>query len=1199
MNSEAPSARYMSDASIENDNNEDNICPQTGEEFSADFYRDRFGLRRLPITPDHVDIHRQPINRLGFDSNNPNNYQVGYEDLSRVVRLRRADSDSNNSDLSDFAPTTGGYLNNAAETNNLNRFQWERGGIGIGQVSISGRVSEDVYSDHFSSTPTASAPIYIAESPQSCHPYLSSFSDASFYKKIKFLCSFGGRILPRPNDGKLRYVGGETRIISITKNITWEQLMEKTYAICNHSHIIKYQLPGEDLDALISVCSDEDLHHMIEEYEEQERLGGSQRLRIFLISSNEPESPTSIEARVNQTGEVDYQYVVAVNGMVDPSPRKSSSGQSLTSQTSQLGNASDYNSPRLFKESPTSAFTWDMKDRSPMSPRVGGGLFSKPGLQFLSALQVPVKSFNHQSPSSPISRISVQPKDPKISNVELLMDQTCNASSNESLFPFVMDRVQCDNSLYREDASYVDPHAYYNNLAQGPPLPNYHRNNQHIMEADHPRNANDDVQFHIRSHSEDFVSSAVSGQFDTIFETPKRTNESYHFDKSVSHTEGTSSVSNNRDRGGSYSRLLHAISDPLLQKSDECFENHLQPSPAVKGNVSPLVEISSSFRETPLLQGEIIDNKVHRDEYQILPHFEMIDKCKGILDPSPEILLCADNNNACSDDIERFFEGSTEATLHDNIFDFKDLDYINGKQGACLSSAELQSSEFNLLASPNFESTINLREKPHVLQLNTTASDFLMRSQTSTMYPQFTMLETESNQTFPLGSSNLQHIATQNDKESILLISNTDMGSASIGEAFLPNENPTKCPYEKNEKTSINKDSNARHSNELSDQSQLFVGSQEIKKLKPIDIVNRATNSISSGTQPCSKVVLDVDKEVEAESASPEKEESESVSPESQSELANDDSNNFNKLVGSTAAEMEAELYGLQIIKNADIEELRELGSGTFGTVYHGKWRGTDVAIKRLKSSCFTGRLSEQERLTKDFWREAKILSTLHHPNVVAFYGVVPDGPGDTLATLTEYMVHGSLRNVLIRKERVLDRRKRLMIAMDAAFGMEYLHFKNIVHFDLKCDNLLVNLGDPERPVCKVGDFGLSRIKRNTLVSGGVRGTLPWMAPELLDGNNSGVSEKVDVFSFGIAMWEILTGEEPYANLHCGAIIGGIVNNTLRPSIPKRCDSEWKKLMEECWSPDPAARPSFTEITHRFRIMQAALPKKRHNLPTR
>lgn len=53
----------------------------------------------------------------------------------------------------------------------------------------------------------------------------------------------------------------------------------------------------------------------------------------------------------------------------------------------------------------------------------------------------------------------------------------------------------------------------------------------------------------------------------------------------------------------------------------------------------------------------------------------------------------------------------------------------------------------------------------------------------------------------------------------------------------------------------------------------------------------------------------------------------------------------------------------MQIIKNADLEELQELGSGTYGTVYYGKWRGTDVAIKRIKKSCFSGRSSEQERL--------------------------------------------------------------------------------------------------------------------------------------------------------------------------------------------------------------------------------------------
>ncbi|XP_039163569.1 cytoplasmic tyrosine-protein kinase BMX-like [Eucalyptus grandis] len=110
----------------------------------------------------------------------------------------------------------------------------------------------------------------------------------------------------------------------------------------------------------------------------------------------------------------------------------------------------------------------------------------------------------------------------------------------------------------------------------------------------------------------------------------------------------------------------------------------------------------------------------------------------------------------------------------------------------------------------------------------------------------------------------------------------------------------------------------------------------------------------------------------------------------------------------------------LQIIKNSDLEELRELGSGTYGTVYHGKWRGTDVAIKRINAidRCFSGKPSEQERMRYDFWNEAINLADLHHPNVVAFYDVVLDGPGGSVATVTEYMVNGSLRNALQKSER-------------------------------------------------------------------------------------------------------------------------------------------------------------------------------------
>ncbi|KAH7686654.1 Non-specific serine/threonine protein kinase protein [Dioscorea alata] len=298
---------------------------------------------------------------------------------------------------------------------------------------------------------------------------------------------------------------------------------------------------------------------------------------------------------------------------------------------------------------------------------------------------------------------------------------------------------------------------------------------------------------------------------------------------------------------------------------------------------------------------------------------------------------------------------------------------------------------------------------------------------------------------------------------------------------------------------------------------------------------------------------------------------------------------------GETASGFTAICYShlitqeLQAIQSSDLEEIRELGSGTYGAVFYGKWKGSDVAIKRLRPSCFNGGESGEGRLVSDFWKEARLLGQLHHPNVVALYGVVSDGPVTNLATVTEYMVNGSLKQVLQRKDRTIDRRKRVIIAMDAAIGMEYLHEKNIVHFDLKSHNFLVNMKDPQRPICKIGDLGLSKVKQRTLVSGGVRGTIPWMAPELINGKSNMVTDKVDVYSFGIVMWELLTSEEPYENMRSEDIIAGIIKGDLRPEIPSWCDPVWRSLMERCWSSDPSSRPAFSEVSKELRAIAASL----------
>ncbi|GER42105.1 octicosapeptide/Phox/Bem1p family protein [Striga asiatica] len=105
--------------------------------------------------------------------------------------------------------------------------------------------------------------------------------------RVKFMCSYGGKIHPRPNDNQLSYIGGETKILAVDRGIKFSALSAKLAALCDGEGIsFKYQLPGEDLDALISVTNDDDLEHMMHEYERQWRASPKPaRLRIFIFQA--------------------------------------------------------------------------------------------------------------------------------------------------------------------------------------------------------------------------------------------------------------------------------------------------------------------------------------------------------------------------------------------------------------------------------------------------------------------------------------------------------------------------------------------------------------------------------------------------------------------------------------------------------------------------------------------------------------------------------------------------------------------------------------------------------------------------------------------------------------------------------------------------------------------------------------------------
>ncbi|KAK6916235.1 PB1 domain [Dillenia turbinata] len=107
--------------------------------------------------------------------------------------------------------------------------------------------------------------------------------------KVKFMCSYGGKVQPRPHDHQLSYVGGETKILAVDRTIKFSSLTNKLNQLCESEVCFKYQLPGEDLDALISVTNDDDLEHMMHEYDRMYRVSPKPaRLRLFLFPINPP-----------------------------------------------------------------------------------------------------------------------------------------------------------------------------------------------------------------------------------------------------------------------------------------------------------------------------------------------------------------------------------------------------------------------------------------------------------------------------------------------------------------------------------------------------------------------------------------------------------------------------------------------------------------------------------------------------------------------------------------------------------------------------------------------------------------------------------------------------------------------------------------------------------------------------------------------
>ncbi|PKI40958.1 hypothetical protein CRG98_038486 [Punica granatum] len=269
-----------------------------------------------------------------------------------------------------------------------------------------------------------------------------------------------------------------------------------------------------------------------------------------------------------------------------------------------------------------------------------------------------------------------------------------------------------------------------------------------------------------------------------------------------------------------------------------------------------------------------------------------------------------------------------------------------------------------------------------------------------------------------------------------------------------------------------------------------------------------------------------------------------------------------------------------------------EIGRGGFGVVYRTVLRdGRSVAIKKLTCS---GLIKSQE----DFEREVKTLGKIRHRNVVSLEGYYYDPSLQLL--IYEYVPSGSLHRLIhdASTDNCLTWRQRFNIILGMAKGLAYLHQMNVVHYNLKSTNILLDgSGEP-----RLGDFGLARLLPaldRCVLSSKIQSALGYMAPEFAC-RTVKITEKCDVYGFGILVLEVVTGRRPVEYMEddvavlCDVVRSALdegrieecVDERLRNSFPAEEVIPVVKLGLICASQVPSNRPDMSEVVNILELIQ-------------
>ncbi|KAH8806761.1 kinase-like domain-containing protein [Flagelloscypha sp. PMI_526] len=275
-------------------------------------------------------------------------------------------------------------------------------------------------------------------------------------------------------------------------------------------------------------------------------------------------------------------------------------------------------------------------------------------------------------------------------------------------------------------------------------------------------------------------------------------------------------------------------------------------------------------------------------------------------------------------------------------------------------------------------------------------------------------------------------------------------------------------------------------------------------------------------------------------------------------------------------------------------------GGGGYSDVFEGTWNGTAVCVKRLRIYLRAERNAleaEKAKVLQAFLKEAIIWKQLRHKNILPFTGVSITCFPNQMSLISPYMRNGDIMCYLAKHpdDQAPTYPQRLQWLLGAARGMLYIHSMHLYHGDIKGANILID--DCEE--ARLADLGISSIAVSTsetlgwatATGGGFKGSLRWMAPEVILDSGPSKTTARDIYAFGSTILEVITGQPPWSNVREDAKVILNISQGKRPDRPNDFGNDIWSIIESCWDQDPMTRPSAKTVLERCRLSLSAISK--------